>query len=129
MELILLLVRIVLAGIFALAGAGKLLDLKGSKKAIEDFGVPNTLSKPLAVILPVAEILVALMMLFVQVSWLGAIAAFLLLAVFFGAMIVQMVKGNAPDCHCFGQIHSEPVSAKSLIRNGIFAILALFLVI
>jgi peroxiredoxin len=44
-------------------------------------------------------------------------------------MIFQMAKGNAPDCHCFGQIHSEPVSAKSLIRNAIFATLAFILII
>ena len=43
-------------------------------------------------------------------------------------MIWQIAKGNAPDCHCFGAIHSEPVSKKSLIRNIIFAILAFFLV-
>jgi thiol-disulfide isomerase/thioredoxin len=43
-------------------------------------------------------------------------------------MIWQMAQGKAPDCHCFGAIHSEPVSPKSLIRNAVFAILALFLV-
>jgi peroxiredoxin/uncharacterized membrane protein YphA (DoxX/SURF4 family) len=129
MELFLLIVRIVLAAIFALAGVGKLLDLKGSKKAVQDFGVPENLAKPFGVVLPLAEILISVLLLFVQTSWLGAIGAVLLLAIFIGGMIVQMIKGNAPDCHCFGQIHSEPVSAKSLLRNAVFAILALFLVV
>jgi len=129
MEIFLLLIRLCLVAIFALAGIGKLLDLDGSEKAIKDFGVPDILAKPFSVLLPFAEILIAVLLLFVQTSWLGAIGGFLLLLTFIGGMLFQMAKGNAPDCHCFGQIHSEPVSAKSLIRNGIFAILAFFLVL
>jgi peroxiredoxin/uncharacterized membrane protein YphA (DoxX/SURF4 family) len=129
MEVILLLIRIILFGIFALAGIGKLLDLQGSEKAVKDFGVPEDLAKPFSVLLPVAEIFIAILLLFVQTSWLGAIAGFLLLLVFIGGMLYQMAKGNAPDCHCFGQIHSEPVSLKSLIRNVVFAGLAFVLIV
>jgi uncharacterized membrane protein YphA (DoxX/SURF4 family) len=128
MEVVLLLIRIFLFAVFAAAGIGKLLDLPGSEKAVKGFGVPENLAKPLAVALPVGELLFALLLLPVSTAWLGAIGAFSLLAVFIGGMIWQMAKGNAPDCHCFGAIHSEPVSKKSLIRNCIFAILAFFLV-
>jgi len=128
MEVILLLIRIFLFAVFALAGIGKLLDLKGAEKAVKEFGVPEDLAKPLSIALPSAELLFAFLLLFTQTAWLGAIGGFLLLAVFIGGMIWQMAKGNAPDCHCFGAIHSEPVSKKSLIRNIIFAILAFFLV-
>jgi thiol-disulfide isomerase/thioredoxin/uncharacterized membrane protein YphA (DoxX/SURF4 family) len=128
MEVILLLIRIFLFAVFAAAGIGKLLDLQGSEKAVKEFGVPESLAKPFAVALPVAELLFALLLLPASTAWLGAIGGFLLLAVFIGGMIWQMAKGNAPDCHCFGAIHSEPVSKKSLIRNIVFAILAFFLV-
>ena len=128
MEVVLLLIRIFLFGVFALAGVGKLLDLEGSEKAIREFGVNEELAKPLAIFLPAAELLIALAFIPVSTAWLGAIGACLLLAVFIGGMIWQMAKGNAPDCHCFGAIHSEPVSTKSLIRNIVFAILAFFLV-
>ncbi len=128
MEVVLLFIRIFLFAVFAAAGIGKLLDLSGSEKAVKEFGVPEDLAKPLAVALPVAELLFAFLLLPVSTAWLGAIGAFLLLAVFIGGMIWQMAQGNAPDCHCFGAIHSEPVSKKSLIRNIIFAILAFFLV-
>ena len=127
MEVILLLVRIFLAGVLALAGVGKLLDAEGSEKAVREFGVPGEVAKPFAVLLPVAELLIAVLLLPVSTAWFGAIAAFVLLAVFIGGMIWQMAQGNAPDCHCFGAIHSEPVSRKSLIRNLVFAILAFFL--
>jgi thiol-disulfide isomerase/thioredoxin/uncharacterized membrane protein YphA (DoxX/SURF4 family) len=128
MEVMLLLVRIFLSGVFALAGIGKLLDLEGSEKAVKEFGVPADFAKSFAVALPVAELLIAVLLLPVSTAWLGAIGGFTLLAVFIGGMIWQMAKGNAPDCHCFGAIHSEPVSKKSLIRNIVFAILAFFLV-
>ncbi|CAN5591137.1 hypothetical protein BH18ACI1_BH18ACI1_21880 [soil metagenome] len=129
MEIILLLIRIFLAAIFTLAGIGKLLDLEGSEKAVKDFGVPKDLAKPFAVALPIAELIIAVLLLPVSTAWFGAISGFLLLLVFIGGMLWQMAQGNAPDCHCFGQIHSEPVSAKSLIRNAIFAILSFFLIV
>lgn len=128
MEILLLIIRLSLAAIFALAGIGKLLDLKGSEKAVKDFGVPEILAKPFSIFLPITEIAIAFSLLFVETSWFGAIAGSLLFLVFIGGMIYQMAQGNAPDCHCFGQIHSEPVSKKSLIRNGIFAILGILLV-
>lgn len=128
MDIILLLIRIFLFAVFAVAGIGKLLDLQGSEKAVKDFGAPPDLAKPLAIALPFAEIVFAVCLLFVGTSWLGAVGALLLLLTFIGGMIVQMAQGNAPDCHCFGQIHSEPVGAKSLIRNIVIAVLALVLV-
>ncbi len=128
MEILLLIIRLFLFGIFALAGIGKLLDLEGSEKAVKSFGVPEVLAKPASILLPLAEIGIAILLLFVQTSWFGAIGGFSLLLVFIGGMLWQMKQGNAPDCHCFGQIHSEPVSIKSLLRNVAFAVLALFLI-
>src|SRR4051812_41533421 len=128
MEAVLLLIRIFLFGVFAAAGIGKLLDLKGAEKAVKEFGVPDEIAKPFAIALPVVELLIALLLLPVSTAWIGGIGAFLLLAAFIGGMIWQMAKGNAPDCHCFGAIHSEPVSKKSLIRNIVFAGFAFFLV-
>lgn len=111
-----------------LAGIGKLLDLEGSEKAVKDFGTPEELAKTFAIALPFAELVFAVMLLFVETSWLGAIGALILLLTFIGGMIWQMAQGNAPDCHCFGQIHSAPVSRKTLIRNIVFAVLALVLI-
>jgi thiol-disulfide isomerase/thioredoxin/uncharacterized membrane protein YphA (DoxX/SURF4 family) len=128
MEVILLLIRLFLAAIFLLAGVGKLLDLEGSEKAVKAFGTPAEFAKTFAVALPFAEIVFGVCFLFAGTSWLGAIGGLILLLSFIGGMIWQLAQGKAPDCHCFGAIHSEPVSRRSLIRNIIFAILALFLV-
>lgn len=129
MENAFLIIRLLLAAIFGIAGIAKLLDLAGSKKAVEEFGVPKVLAKTVSIALPIAEVLIAVAFLFVETSWFAAIAGTSLLAAFIVGMFVQMAKGNAPDCHCFGQIHSEPISKKSVIRNVIFAVAGIVLII
>ena len=129
MDWVLLTIRLALFAVFALAAIGKFLDLKGSEKAVTDFGAPGELAKPLAVAIPFAEIVFAFCFLYPSTSWVGALGGLILLLSFSGGMVWQMAKGNAPDCHCFGQIHSEPVSRKTLVRNIIFSLLALFLAV
>ena len=127
MEIVLLIIRLILFGVFAVAGISKLLDPEGAKKAMRDFGTPAEFTDFFAIALPFAEIVFAVCLLFVSMSWVGAAGALLLLTTFIGGMIWQLVQGNAVDCHCFGQIHSEPVGIKSLIRNIIFALMAVVL--
>lgn len=128
METVLLLIRLVLFGVFAVAGAAKILDLKGSEKAVKAFGVPDSVAKPLGILLPIAELAFAFCLLFTSYSWIGSIGALVLLAAFISGMLWQLRQGNAPDCHCFGQIHSEPVSWKSIARNALIALLAIVLI-
>lgn len=129
MDPILLLSRLFLAAIFATAGIAKLLDRRGSETAVRDFGVPEGLVKPFSLLLPVSEVVIALLLLPLTTSWIAALAALVFLVGFNIGMAIQMAKGNAPDCHCFGQLHTEPVSIKSLVRNFVFAIPAVFLVL
>jgi thiol-disulfide isomerase/thioredoxin/uncharacterized membrane protein YphA (DoxX/SURF4 family) len=128
MDVLLLLIRLFLAGIFGVAGVAKFLDQPGAEKAVTDFGVPAEFAKPAAYLLSAAEVLLALLLLFTTTSWLGALGALILLLIFIAGMIYQLASGKEADCHCFGQLHSERVSSKSLIRNVIFSALALFLV-
>ena len=128
MEIVLLLIRLILFGVFALAAIGKLLDPQGSAKAMREFGTPDEFAKTFAIALPFAEIVFGVCFLFTGMSWIGSIGALLLLLTFIGGMLWQISQGKAPDCHCFGQIHSEPVGKKSLIRNIVFALLALVLI-
>lgn len=128
MEVILLFIRIFLFAVFATAAIGKFLDLEGAAKSAKAFGTPDDLAKTFAVLIPFAELVFAVCLLFTSFAWLGAIGVLGLLLIFSGGMLSQMAQGNAPDCHCFGAIHSEPVSKKSLIRNVIFALFALVLI-
>jgi peroxiredoxin/uncharacterized membrane protein YphA (DoxX/SURF4 family) len=129
MDAVLLIARLALAGIFAVAGVGKLLDLPGSQQAVRSFGLPERLAKPGGIALPVAELVIAALLLPVTTAKYGAIAAFLLMLVFIAAIANQLRKGNQPDCHCFGQIHSAPAGPMTLARNGVFALIALFIAV
>lgn len=128
METSLLLIRFALAALFATAGVAKFFDPPGTEKAIIGFGIPATLARQLRSLLPLAEMLIAISLLFVDISWFGAIGAAAILVAFTVAMVIQFSKGNAPDCHCFGQIHSEPVGLPSILRNIALIALAGFLI-
>ncbi len=128
MEILLLTIRLFLFGIFAIAAVGKILDREGSESSIESFGVPKALVGTFATILPIAEIAIAVSLLFVQTSWYGAIAGALLMAVFIAGMLYQISQGKAPQCHCFGELHDSKVGVSSVVRNVVFAAAALYLV-
>lgn len=129
MEAFILALRIILAIIFGVAGVAKFADLVGSRKALAGFGVPASLIPAVAIGLPAVEIVIAAGLLNVELSWFAAIGGISLLTVFSIGMIVQISRGNAPDCHCFGQLHSEPVGVKSLVRNIIIMVPAGYLLL
>lgn len=129
MEIGLLIVRLILFGVLAVAGVAKILDRDGSKTAFAAFGVPAALTKPLVYLLPVIEIVTAMALLFLETSWFGAIGAAALFLIFTAGMLYQLAKGNAPECHCFGQMHSKPVGASSVLRNLFLFALAFNLIV
>lgn len=125
MDFILALLRLVLSIIFGVAGITKLLDRPGTREAVINFGAPAPMAPALAVALPIAELLITLGLLFNRSAWLSALAALLILSVFMVAISVNLAQGRSHDCHCFGQLHSRPLGWPTLVRNVIFALLAL----
>jgi peroxiredoxin/uncharacterized membrane protein YphA (DoxX/SURF4 family) len=117
MNAILLAVRILLAAIFAVAAVAKLMDRRGAERAITAIGLPRAVAPLLAQIVPVAEITVAAMLLPAVTAWWGGVAALVLLAAFTAAITVNLLRGRAPDCHCFGQLTAKPIGRGTLARN------------
>lgn len=37
--------------------------------------------------------------------------------VFIVVLVASLVRGRRPECHCFGQLHSAPIGATTLLRN------------
>ena len=128
MDVALLLARLLLALVFMVAGAAKLADREGSRRALADFGVPSPLASPLAVLLPLAELAVAIALIPAATAWWGAAGALVLLLLFVAAIAVNLARGRKTECHCFGQLHSEPAGWKTLARNGVLAAVAGFVV-
>ncbi len=124
MSVLLLVARLLLAAVFVVSGLAKVVDLKGSQKAVQGFGVPSFLAVPLGTLLPFAELAVVVALIPSAWAWYGAIGALALLLAFIVGISVNLSFGRKPDCHCFGQLHSEPVGASTLIRNVLLAALA-----
>lgn len=118
------LLRIALAAVFAVAAVGKLADRSGTRAALKSFGLPGRAAAPIAIALPLAELAVATALLVPATAVAGAIGALGLLAVFSAAIAVNLARGRRPDCHCFGQVHSKPIGAGTLLRNAGLAIAA-----
>ena len=128
METILLAARLFLAAVFLLAGVTKLKDRTGSSKAFRDFGLPQALARPFSFLLSVAEILVAMALVPVDLAWYGACGALALLIVFIIGIGINLARGRRPDCNCFGQLHSAPIGWPTLARNAMLAACAGWLV-
>lgn len=111
-------IRLVLALAFGIAGIAKLSDRDGSRAALRGFGVPAWLAEPGVSALPLIELLIAACLLASLTAWWGLIASGVLLVLFGAAIGLSMARGVAPECHCFGQLHSRPTSSRMLVRNG-----------
>lgn len=124
MNLLIVLLRIGLSAVFGAAGITKLLDQGGTRDAVKNFGAPESLAPALGIALPIAELAIAIGLLFVSFTPASSFAAILILLLFVIAISVNLAQGRTHDCHCFGQIYSRPIGWPTLARNLIFALAA-----
>jgi uncharacterized membrane protein YphA (DoxX/SURF4 family)/peroxiredoxin len=121
--------RVCLAAVFLVAGVAKLADRSGTRQAMTDFDVPRRLAGPLLLLLPAAELAAATALVFPTTARWGAAGGLVLLAVFVVGLTRVLRRGEAPDCHCFGQVHSEPASWVTVARNLVLALPAAYVAI
>lgn len=124
MDIALLIFRLFLSAVLGVAGVAKLYDRDGSRQSFTDFGVPDSLVRPLAWLLPVAEILTAIALIPTATAWLGGVSALVLLSVFSIGIATKLARGEAADCHCFGTLQAGPIGWHTLVRNVAFTSLA-----
>jgi methylamine dehydrogenase accessory protein MauD len=125
----LLVSRVLLAAVFAAAAGGKLADLEGARRSLQQFGLPAQAARAGSVALPLAELAVALTLLARATAWWGAVAAVGLLTVFCAVIARSLVRGEAPECNCFGSLGSAPVGSRTLARNAALLVLAGFVIV
>jgi peroxiredoxin len=121
---ILLLVRVALAAVFAAAGYFKLADRTGTRQTLSELRVPFSLTGALAVAIPVAELAIAAALIPISTAHWGALAALALLAVFSLGIALALLHDRRPDCNCFGTLNSAPLGWGIVARNVGFAGLA-----
>jgi peroxiredoxin len=118
--------RLCLAAVFFVAGVAKLADRSGTRQALADFDVPRCLADPLLLLLPAAELAAATALVFPTTARWGAAGSLVLLALFVIGLTRVLRRGEAPDCHCFGQLHSKPASWVTVARNFVLALPAAY---
>lgn len=125
-EVVTTLARVALALVFAAAAIGKLADRRGAVAAAQGLGVPAGLAAPVAGLLPVAELAVAVA---VAGAWgpsavVGAAAGLFLLVLMTCLVVLTLRQGRRPPCHCFGRVDDAPIGAGTVVRNLAFMALA-----
>jgi peroxiredoxin len=129
MDGLLLAARLILAAVFAVSGISKLFDLSGSQAAMRSFGVPERFTRAGGIALPIAELVIAVLLVPAATARWGALLALILLAVFIAGISYSLFRGRKFDCHCFGQLTTSEIGPPTLIRNAVLAVLAAFVVI
>ena len=91
--------------------------------------MPAAVAGVAGTLVPLAELALAGgLMVSASARW-GALGALILLGAFVVGIAVAIGKGNAPDCHCFGQLHSAPAGRRTLARNLVLAGVAVVVVL
>lgn len=112
---------VVLAAVFAIAGAVKLTS--PSKTTVELAGLGVPLPGLVARTLPPAELALAGLLL-VAPSWGGLVATGALLV--FTSFVLRAVRsGSTVFCGCLGSLSGAPVSSSTVVRNGALLLMAI----
>lgn len=116
----LVLCTLVIIVTLAVSGGAKAKEPTSTVTAIVNLKLDQWLPvKPIAKVLPWAEIALALALLVLPGIWqvLAAMSAVVLFAVYWAVIARAIIQGNTASCNCFGSASSAPVSMFTLIRN------------
>lgn len=120
--------RWAIAGIFVVSAVAKVVrrvPLAERRREAEVLGVPAGASALVARLLPVVEVILAVLLVVIPARWPVALAgAFLLLVT---VLVVRALsRGVHEPCRCFGALSNKPLSGLALARNiGLIGMTAL----
>ena len=107
--------RLVLGGAFLFAAGAKILDPPAFAHEIFNFRlIPGSLVNAAALWLPWVEMLAGLALVLGIWRRVSAVLLGLLLAVFVGALSVNLARGRAVDCGCFGSSKAAKTTEQRL---------------
>lgn len=97
--------RIILGNLFIVSGLAKMWDLYGFSRIVNGYGaLPESSVVPVAIIIPFAEFVLALMLLLNFHPRAASLSLLSMIVIFTGLSAVKYFAGNASDCGCFGSI-------------------------
>jgi uncharacterized membrane protein len=118
-------VSLALAVVFGASAMIKFVDSAEFRGALEHYRiVPEELSLPAAVIVPIGELACAIGLLVPRYHSVAAMLLILLVTIFTAAIGINMMRGRLYiDCGCFGPMLRQPLSRWLLVRNGVLMLL------
>jgi peroxiredoxin len=121
-----LLARLLLAGVFGVAGTAKLADRAGARRMVVGFGSPEAMASALVWVLVCSELGIAVALLLAPSSRHGGWGALALLLAFGAAAAINLANGRRPECRCFGSVRAHEVGWSTVARNALLASVAGF---
>ncbi len=120
---------LLIALVFACAAIAKLTAWSEWPGVVQNFRVlPRALVTPVAFLLPLLEVAIALGILIKETRALAAVSAALLFTVFGAALAINFFRGRRQiDCGCFRSDLKQPISIAVIVRNAFLAVCALLL--
>jgi uncharacterized membrane protein YphA (DoxX/SURF4 family) len=128
-----LVARVVVGGVWVVAGAIKLPDPAGSVRAVRAYDLlPESIVPTVGHVLPIVEVLVgACLIAGLLVRWMAVVSAVLFLAFIVG-ISAAWARGLQIDCGCFGGGGYEEGASDEypweLARDAVLLLLSLYLV-
>lgn len=117
--------RIVVALILVVSGVGKMIGVARSLSSFRGEGaLYATVASITAISLPMAELVLAAALLFVDAAWPAYVAA-LVFVIFTVVLVRRMITDDRRPCNCFGAASKRrQLSIASIVRNTWFLALA-----
>lgn len=112
-----LVVQLAVGAVFGLSTVGKIRDPVGFARGVQEYEVlPRALAFGVGLVLLPLEIFVAVSHLSGWMLETAVPTALAMLTAFGIAVTVNLVRGRAVPCHCFGGAEGENLSARTLTR-------------
>ncbi|MGW1410583.1 MauE/DoxX family redox-associated membrane protein [Streptomyces sp. NPDC002403] len=123
---LLLVCRLTLICVLAVAGLAKLRDRRRFATALDDLPYLPAAARPaLAVLVPAAELLAAVLLALPRTLTAGLAVAAALCAGFSAVAVATMRRGSSAGCPCFGSRTTVPMGPWHVARNAALTALAL----
>ncbi len=121
--------RLILGGLFIIAGLGKIAIPEAFAKEISNYQLlPSSLVNLMAVTLPWLEVVAGIFLVVgIRIKASAAIIGTLLI-IFLGGILWAMSQGLKIDCGCFAQVEATPVGWPKVFQNLGLLALAIYLI-
>lgn len=117
--------QLALAGVFLYSAYAKIIDLYTFGEILRSYGIlPESLIKPMAVLLPMLELLFGIGLLIPQTARISAVVIGILSLFFLVALAANWGKVLPFGCGCFGPTEATPVGWKDVGKDVLFIAMA-----